>query len=283
VKSPRWGSWDDLAPEALAEATLELHWAVQLIAAAGQTFAEPREDDSHRAMTWDPRQRAFVGSPFAGAYPFRVAIRPDDLALLILDRVGGALGTLPLEGHTLQDGLDWLGLGVATYLGGAPPTLQRPEWEMPDHPLGERGRFGSASREAREALGRLYHTAEHDIQGLLQRRGLETEIRCWPHHFDLAALIPVTTDAGGQESKSVGVGFSPRGGGYDRWYLYASPWPRPGTDSLRELEGPGCWHVEGWTGAVLTADAVMAIPVEERGNRIETFLDDAVDAAVASL
>ena len=64
-----------MAPADLVEATLELHWAAQYIASAGQTFSEQRPDDSHRAMTWDAKMRAFVGEPFAGAYPFRYAPR----------------------------------------------------------------------------------------------------------------------------------------------------------------------------------------------------------------
>jgi hypothetical protein len=90
-----WATATSVAPNDLTEATLQLHWATQFVAASGQTFAEPKDDDSHRAMIWDRDLRAFVGEPFAGAYPFRVAVRPEDLTLMLIDP--SRSGHLPRE------------------------------------------------------------------------------------------------------------------------------------------------------------------------------------------
>ncbi|MCH7531340.1 MAG: hypothetical protein IIB36_06180 [Gemmatimonadetes bacterium] len=106
--SDAWTRLGAVAPADLTNATLELHWAAQFIAAAGQSFAEPREDDSHRAMTWDASRREFMGEPFAGAYPFRVGLRPADLTLLLLDQTDEPLGSLPLAGKTREEGHEWL-------------------------------------------------------------------------------------------------------------------------------------------------------------------------------
>ena len=90
-----WTGLGLLAPADLKDAALQLHWAVQYLAAAGQTFSEPQPNDSHRTATWNAERREFVSAQFAGPYPFRVALRPADLTLQLLDRTTEPLGTFP--------------------------------------------------------------------------------------------------------------------------------------------------------------------------------------------
>jgi len=274
---PDWPLISSVAPEALIETTLELHWAVQLVASAGQTFAEPRPDDSHRAMQWAPSLRAFVGSPFAGPYPFRVAIRPDDLTLLLVDRTDGTLGSLPLAGKTLDEGHEWMSLGMATYLGGPPPRLERPEYDMPSHPVGAGEPFTGGDETARRVLGALYAGAADLISGAMAGRDRAPEIRCWPHHFDIAALLTIDSE------RNIGVGLAPMGGGFGGWYLYVTPRPYPDSEALPDLAGAGHWHIDRWTGAVLTGDEVRAMPPGERDAQVRAFLARGIDAASEAL
>lgn len=283
MSAPDWRAATSLPPEGLVDSTLELHWAVQFLASAGQTFVEPRADDSHRAMTWHEGLRAFVGEPFAGPYPFRVALRPEDLTLLILDRTDQTLGALPLIGRTREEGYEWMSLGVATYLGGPPPRLERPEYDVPDHPVGEGARFTGGAESARRAVTGLYAVAAALVQQLVEGRDDASAVRCWPHHFDIASLITLDTDDEGRRTRTIGVGLAPMGGGYGSWYLYVTPWPYPETDALPPLREPGSWHTDGWTGAVLTGTDIAALPDEERDARVRQFLRDALAAARAAL
>jgi len=268
----------------LGEATLELHWAVQYLAAAGQTFVEPREDDSHRAMTWDARLRAFVGEPFAGAYPFRVALRPEDLTLLLIDRTGAELAALPLAGRPRDEGFEWLSIGMATYLGGAPPILARPEYDMPEHPVSTDAPFSSGLDGPFNELAALYGDAATTLAKVVEEHDA-SPVRCWPHHFDIATRVTIVepADDGSTAEASVGVGFAPFGGGYDEWYWYVSPWPYPDPDSLPPLDSLGSWHTEGWTGAVLTASVLSALAPEERRRAVHDFLRDAIAKAAVAL
>lgn len=83
--------------------------------------------------------------PLPEPYPLRVWIRSEDLSLLILDRTEKPLGTLPLAGMTLTEGYEWLSLGIAIYMGTAPPVIERPELEMPPHALEQGGNSRRAS------------------------------------------------------------------------------------------------------------------------------------------
>lgn len=283
MRDDTWTTIGAVPPAELVDATLELHWAAQIVAASGQTFAEPRSDDSHRAMTWDRALRALVGSAFEGPYPFRLSLRPEDLTLVLVDRRDEPLGSLPLSGVTLDQAHDWLALGLATYMGVAPPPIQRPEYDMPEHAVGAGAPFSATSGDAARALTALYGGAAELLGELISTREDASPVRCWPHHFDVATLITLEAGADGTARKTVGAGMAPMGGGYDRWYWYVSPWPYPEPSALPELGGPGAWHTEGWTGAVLTGEALVAAPAEFREAVVRKFLDVSVEAATAAL
>ena len=276
-----WASIGD--PAELVETGLELHWAIQFVASAGQTFAVPRSDDSHRAMTWDATRRAFVGAPFAGAYPFRVAVRPEDLSLLLLDRTDDPLATLPLAGHTQDEAFGWLSVGVATYMGGAPPVLARPEYDIPAHDLGHGGRFTAETGGPLRAWADLYGGADAIIREVVATRDDASVVRCWPHHFDIASLITLESDESGSATRTVGLGLAPGGDPSEGWYLYVSPWPDPDPDQLPEISPPASWHTDGWVGAVLTGEALAGIAPENREDAVRTFFEEAIAASEAAL
>jgi len=278
-----WITLGSVAPPELQDTTLELHWAAQFIASAGQTFAEPAADDSHRAMTWDVDARAFVSVPFAGPYPFRAALRPEDLTLLFLDRTGAVLGSESLADKSRDEGYQWMKLALATYLGGAPPEIERPEFELPEHPVQYDARFTAGRDKQLGALSALFGSAASMLHAVVADRTDASAIRCWPHHFDIATLITVAQDADGTATSTVGVGMAPTGDGYDGWYWYVSPWPSPEESALPALGGRGAWHTEGWTGAVLQGAEVTALPSAEREDAVRAFLTEAIGAATESL
>jgi hypothetical protein len=276
-----WTILGNVAPADLSDAALELHWAVQYIPSAGQTFVEPQPDDSHRAMSWDAGRRAFVGESFAGAYPFRVAVRPEDLSLELIDRTGGALGTLPLAGKTRDEGYDWLSLGLANYMGGAQPEIERPEYELPPHPVAEGAPFSDGRESERAALAAVYGSAAELLGDVVAAHENASSVRCWPHHFDIATLITLTPADDAHEARTVGVGLAPMGGGFDSWYWYVTPWPYPEAEALPELDRPGHWHTDGWVGAVLTGEEIVAAEPAAREAIVRDFLDRAITAATA--
>lgn len=279
------GAWTRLAavaPANLANATLELHWATQFIAAAGQSFAEPRDDDSHRAMTWDQSRREFVSEPFAGEYPFRVGLRPADLTLQLLDRTDEPLASLPLVGKTLEEGYEWIMSGLAKYMGKL-PAIARPDFDLPSHPVKDGAAFSEGRQNELAALSGLYESAAALLGEIAAGHESASEVRCWPHHFDIATLVTVERAENAEASKTIGIGMSPTGGEADGWYWYVTPWPYPDADALPALAGPGRWHTEGWVGAVLSGEEVVAADEGFREAVVRKFVDVSVGAALSLL
>jgi hypothetical protein len=100
-----------------------------------------------------------------------------------------------------------------------------------------------------------------------------SEVRSWPHHFDIATLIVPA------EGKSIGVGLEPGDQYYDEPYFYVNMYPLPQASSLPDsLDGNGIWHTTEWIGAVLPASRIEPI-ASEQGQQVDRFLRSAVDTA----
>jgi hypothetical protein len=91
-------------------------------------------------------------------------------------------------------------------------------------------------------------------------------------------------DAGAPPDKArqIGFGMSPGDASYAQPYFYVTPWPIPAGASLPPLAAGGHWHSQGFTGAVLTGEAVVAAPsATEQQDRVANFLRSAIEASRA--
>ena len=270
---------DEGAGERWTEARLVAHWAAQIVAAAGATLGRAAADDSHTSLEWIEPARALAGAPL-GDGKVRVALRPADLTLLILDEAYGARERLDLRGRTLQDGLDWLSGAVARATGAAVVPLVRPAHELPQHAVGAGAPFPDANGAALAQLADGFATADRLLRALAGSVPGASLVRCWPHHFDIATLVAL--DPPGTPSnvaRTIGVGLSPGDSSYPGGYWYVTPWPYPTVSEPPPLAVGGAWHRTGWFGAVLP----LAHPDVGEAARPAAFLDAALAACRALL
>jgi len=257
-------------PRALVDARLQLHWAAQIVSGVGATHLETRDDDSHPNLGWDPEAAALAGHPVG---ELRAAITPADLTLHLLDPRSVSLASYPLDGRSLEDGRAWMAGALAEQ--GLPARLDLPGYDLPGHAVAN-GAALDADPAHRRELAAWFASAHHALERIRDAHAGASTVRCWPHHFDIATLIPV---AG--EGRSVGVGMTPGDHRFPEPYWYVTPWPYPDDPELSDLPH-GHWHTEGWIGAVLTGtDTVAAAEAQEV--RVAEFLDAAVRASRALL
>jgi hypothetical protein len=220
---------------------------------------------------------ALVGQPVARAAGVCLALRVRDLVLVAIDaREDHTAAELPLAGRTLDDAMAWASARL-----GAP--LARPTYAMPEHPCGHGAPFRPEPAAAFDELARWYDVAARALEGVAAREKGASEVRCWPHHFDLATLITVVASPAPEHARTVGVGLSPGDGAYAEPYFYVTPWPYPkDREAVPALDSAGRWQRDGWFGAVLTgSDLVAAADGERQGARLEAFLASALRACRA--
>ena len=115
---------------------------------------------------------------------------------------------------------------------------------------------------------------------MIQRKLVASDVRCWPHHFDLATLASFPArDAGA--TGYVGAGLSPGDAYYDEPYFYVSVYPKPDSATLPRLPNLGHWHTHEFTAAVAPSHRIVA--ANDQNAAADEFLKTAVDVAIKIL
>jgi hypothetical protein len=270
-----WRGLGATAPAALGDAWRQVHWAAQAPAALAEALIPKREDDSHVNLGWHEAAAALLTHP---AGRLRAGVRPADLALLVLDgdRVAEEW---PLAGHSLEEAFGWIRGAAARVAGSEPPALARRDWDMPEHPVAGGGRLSGEPAAAFEEVARWYANADLVLGGLAAANRGASEVRCWPHHFDIATLVTLDADRSAEEARSIGIGLAPADGSIPEPYLYVNPWPAPEAEGeLPTLEAGGEWYREDFFGALLRASRLVEGGVPGQRERLERFLRSAVAA-----
>jgi hypothetical protein len=274
-----WKTLGAVAPTQLVDARLQLHHAAQVVASAGVTFLAPRPDDSHPNLGWVESLGALVGHslPVADA---QVGLRLGDLSLLLVNKRGEVSDEFALDGQKLDDGYAWLVEATARAGANLPSAgITRAAYEIPNHPTAKGATFSCKPDDAFAELARWFSNGHHALVELAARVPGASDVRCWPHHFDLGSLVIVATEPDGSLTKSIGLGLSPGDDGYAEPYWYVSPWPYPETDALPSLPAGGHWHTEGYTSAILKGSDLASGSPESQSDRLHAFLDAAVDVS----
>jgi len=262
----------------LIEARLQLHWAAQVPAAAAATLVTAAADDSHLALAWDEGHGALLTMPLPDGR--RAGIILATAELILLQASGQVDQRLGLHGQTLDQALAWLSAEA-----GDGRRLERPAHEMPEHPVGAGKPFSLGElKSATVEMAGWYADAAQALEHLVAGRDQASPVRCWPHHFDIAALEVLDADAGPEEARSIGLGMTPGDGGFPEPYFYVLPWPRPEQAGLPELAGEGEWHTGDWLGAVLHTAAIRRdTDPGAQARRVGDFLSSAHAAALKLL
>jgi hypothetical protein len=280
-----WQAIAKIPLDELVESRLQLHYAIQLIAATGAALAEPLPDYSHTSLAWHPVLEVFVGSAIQAPQPFQVALDPVSLTLIVLDQQSEAIASLPLPEKTMAAGLIWLQQALSQLGVDASKIvfLDYPPDDFPDHPLAHGASFESNQALALSELTDYYANTHPLFQAIIAMTEDATATRIWPHHFDMATLIMLPGIQNGSPL-TVGVGLSPGDTYYNEPYWYVSPYPYPDTASLPALNSDGFWHTQHWVGAVLPASRLTeSVSAEAQQQQVEAFLQAALSTSIALL
>jgi hypothetical protein len=271
-----------ISPEELTAARLQLHYAVQFIGAVGFNLAMSEADESQMAFEWQPEQKLFVGKPIAANQPFRVAIDPIGLELIILDSPNlQPTATFPLVGNTQNAGLDWLRAQVADRGVDADKVnwINYERGDFPDHAIAHGAIFQPGFEPELQTLVNYYALSDAILQKLAQDNQYASSVNIWPHHFDIALLISIPSKEEGK-AKTIGVGMSPGDSSFNQPYWYVTPYPVRTMVTLPELPKRSFWNTKEWFGAVLTASRLEPDQDLSKQQQVEEFLNQAIELSM---
>jgi hypothetical protein len=277
--TPSWDELGSINPKSLWEARLQAHHAVQWVARAAGANIPPMPGDTQYNFGWNRDLGAFVSHELRGSNAtLRVGLAVATMTLIVLHDKTAVIDRFALDGKRHADAGTWLDaiLGSAGLALASGASLS---YAIPAHPVGDGAAYASGSQRGEFAVLANWFACADEILGAIQAtlpQGTASLVRCWPHHFDIATLWTVG-DGDAQTAPSVGIGMCPGDGSYPQPYFYVTPRPPPAPEKLPPLPPPGDWHTTEFTGAVLTGDAMIALP--DREIRARQFLDAAANVA----
>jgi len=269
--------------EALSVARKQLHQAIQQVSAVGRRYLPKVKDDKHANLVWVPQFQRLAGNWVEGSTKFRASLDLANLIIYLVDDEVKTIGEYDLKGRTQAQAMVWLEEQLASVgMETSQLTLNLP-YEIPSYPTAHGKPFEQKDKEPFEELARYFHNADHILRPLKREFPQSTDVRCWPHHFDMATLIILNDTGDPETTSSIGVGMSPGDQFYDQPYFYLSPWPYPARDKLSPLS-KGTWHEKDWLGAVLLASELFGItdPVQQQ-KLVYTFYKEGLDQLVGQL
>lgn len=283
-----WQTLGTPPPRELTSARLALHHALQLPSLAiGKRFVPVADDDSHTALDWHSDTEQWTSQPIPGTDGLRAGLCPGEMTLTVGRESAPATRSLHLPGISREGALAWLGDTLASegveVSGPAHEALTiDAHYDLPPHPVADRDdTWRSDLLAGTRELGRYFAIADSLLVDVAADHADATPILTWPHHFDIARLLP----SGPAESpldRTVGIGMSAGDGSYDEPYFYVNASPRSESKEPAAL-GVGHWHTEGFFAAVLTATELLQAEPRVQSERARRFFAEAIDAANALL
>ena len=276
TRRPGIRTWQSIRPELgskLSDARLQLHYAAQFAAAAGISYLPPGPNDSHMQLEWVPEFAGLFSRLIPAKKPFRVGVRFVELALLVVPEPRTTIAESRLNRCTVAESLSWLRTQIELQGADAERYTLRRSYEIPYHPLASGGAFDTTERAQFDELSKWFSNGAVILSDLVRSTRGASEVRCWPHNFDIATLIDVPPD------HSIGVGMEPGDKYYAEPYFYATISPPPIASDVRSrpLAGNGSWYTNGWVGAVLPASRLGAPATQE--SQVRDFLRSATSIA----
>ncbi|MGQ0444380.1 MAG: DUF5996 family protein [Beijerinckiaceae bacterium] len=265
----------------LSVARRQAHHAVQWLARAARAYVPPRPDDSHTNLDWDDPLDGFTTHRLKNGT--RLSLKIAGLTLVLHDDEKTArIESFALNGSTDAQARQWLGEQFRAS-GLDPQALDAPSpYELPAHAVTEGAAYGVADlADALAALAAWFANAECSLAGvqgqMIQRKLAASDVRCWPHHFDLATLASFPArDAG--VTAYVGAGLSPGDAYYDEPYFYVSVYPQPDSAALPSLPALGHWHTHEFSAAIAPAHRIVAANNQKAA--ADEFLSAAIEIAI---
>ncbi len=230
--------------------TTQMHLAAQYLAAAGNSFLEKKEDDSHTNLGFSIEERSLSTHPLNDN---------GDILSLNYNRftlewnTKNSKSSLRLNQTTHAEILKWI-QQTAEEANIHKSYKYNLHYKLPYNPVTGHFEFKLNDVKRLHELADFRTLGQRTLEIFLENQQLKSDIRIWPHHFDTGAFIELENDPG----ISVRLGLAIPDKIIRDYYFYISGYR--GHDSI-DPSGfssltNGKWYTRGFKGAVLPVSKI---------------------------
>ncbi len=226
-----------------------LHLAAQYLAAAGISFLEKKDDDSHTNIGFSVEEGSMYTRPLNDM--------ADTLSLnyerFTLEWNSFDTRTIfRLDGATHEEVLIWLN-EVISSSGFSTSYTYKLHYDLP-YSIKNDFTYKLLNKNRLQELLHFRILAQMVLESFVEEHRLKSEIRVWPHHFDTGAFVTLEDDSG----ISIGLGLAVPDSICSKHYLYISGYR--GHESLDtsgfEDLSIGVWKTGDYKAAILPVNDI---------------------------
>lgn len=250
--------------------------ALAAVGHAARHLSEAGAAQPVEGLEWLEDHHAIATPVLRGLSGVRVALRPAELTLLLLDPDGAALKTRPLEGCTVDEAFEWLHAELGEVGTDAFAFEDTDTADLPPLPASLGGVLGCPDRQALEELERWLGNADHVLRTIARTSQRASAVRCAPDRLALRTELRHRTREG-EEARLVVVGASMGDAEHPQPFFFVAARP---AETIPESPDLSWERHDGASRAILPADEIVGHRgAEEQASRVDAFLRRAVPAA----
>lgn len=279
MTTDNWKTLEFPDKEELIMARHQYHQAIQNVGSVGRSFLPEKPGDVNANLDWDSKLLRLAGRWITGELVFRSSFSLSEFSVFLVDELFHTISHFPLQGKKQIDVMIWLEEQIDMLgLDSSQLSLKLP-YQIPEYPTAKREAFEVNSEVAGREFDALFHNTNLVLHKIVAGIEGASEVKCWPHHFDIASLITLADTGDPETSKSINLGMSPGDSSYNEPYFYISPWPYPVEELPDIASSGGFWHEHNWVGAVLrVSDIREKQSAQEQHDAVLKFFNHGLNA-----
>jgi hypothetical protein len=231
------------------EKTIEqLHVAAQYLSAAGISFLEKKEDDSHTNLGWNSAKSSMETHVFGNGNQLAINLTTGYLEWLTN---GLETESIDLQKNTHVSILAWIREMAAKNEIKQAYNYQF-HYELPYPVITDNDKLSFKVQALNELIA-LLDIGQNTFEAFLSENDLASPIRIWSHHFDLG----IYTGLNSENSLFMGAGLAIPDSLVDDFYYYAAAYNNGADIVTKNMTGLtiGDWR-SVWNGATLAANQI---------------------------
>lgn len=227
----------------------KLHQASQYLAAASISFLDKKADDSHTNLGWNTALSRIESHPLdAKGNQLVFDLKSSQLAWL---KNSVESDKINLENNSHAEITSWI-KDVSRINGIEKEFKYSFHYDLPYASLSENHQFSFDKSQVETYINRQ-DIAQEAFESFLTVNDLKSDIRIWPHHFDLGIYFQIDDEG----KNFVGAGLAVPDTLVDDMYFYSSGHKNGDSIKTSEFKGltKGDWRKD-WEGATLASENI---------------------------